>query len=581
MSHYEAPIRKPLVTGNKSYHDVTVDIARPIEGKANKMWWIVFSIALIAFLWGLGCIVYTISTGIGVWGLNNTIEWAWDITNFVWWVGIGHAGTLISAVLLLFRQRWRMAVNRSAEAMTIFAVVQAGLFPIIHMGRPWLAYWVLPIPNQFGSLWVNFNSPLLWDVFAISTYLSVSLVFWYTGLLPDFAMIRDRAKLPFQKKIYGILSFGWSGKAKDWQRFEEVSLVLAGLATPLVLSVHTIVSFDFATSVVPGWHSTIFPPYFVAGAIFSGFAMVQTLLIIMRKVSNLENYITVDHIEMMNKVIILTGGIVGTAYITEYFIAWYSGSAYEDYTYLSFGAATGPYWWAFWALIICNLIVPLSLWWKKMRRNIMWTFIVSIVINVGMWFERFDIIVLCLSKGRTPSTWAMFSPTFVDVGIFIGTIGFFFVLFLLYSRSFPVIAQAEVKSILKLSGDRYKAMRAEHGDNVQLYELPKQQPLPDFKKLIEELESKNEEVTSVDGNLVETLVLNIGKASKEVADDLKKLSGVGPALELKLNQLGVYTYNQIIKMSENEVQILDQLISKFPKSQAKFWTGEANLLNKN
>jgi molybdopterin-containing oxidoreductase family membrane subunit len=581
MSHYEAPIRKPLVTGNKTYHDVTVDIARPIEGRANKMWWIVFSIALVAFLWGLGCIIYTISTGIGVWGLNNTIEWAWDITNFVWWVGIGHAGTLISAVLLLFRQRWRMAVNRSAEAMTIFAVVQAGLFPIIHMGRPWLAYWVLPIPNQFGSLWVNFNSPLLWDVFAISTYLSVSLVFWYTGLLPDFAMIRDRAKLPFQKKIYGILSFGWSGKAKDWQRFEEVSLVLAGLATPLVLSVHTIVSFDFATSVVPGWHSTIFPPYFVAGAIFSGFAMVQTLLIIMRKVSNLENYITVDHIELMNKVIILTGGIVGGAYIIEYFIAWYSGSAYEDYTYLSFGAATGPYWWAFWALIFCNMIAPITLWWKKLRRNIMWTFILSIIINIGMWFERFDIIVLCLSKGRTPSTWAMFSPTFVDVGIFIGTIGFFFVLFLLYSRSFPVIAQAEVKSILKLSGDRYKAMREAHGDDAQLYELPKQQPLPDFEKLIEELESENEEVTAADGGLVETLVLNIGKASKDVADDLKRLSGVGPALEEKLNQVGVYTYNQITKMSEKEFTILDQLIQKFPKSKTKFWTGEANLLNKN
>ncbi len=581
MSHYEAPIRKPLVTGNKTYHDVTVDIARPIEGRANKLWWIVFGIALAAFLWGLGCIIYTVSTGIGVWGLNNTIEWAWDITNFVWWVGIGHAGTLISAVLLLFRQRWRMAVNRSAEAMTIFAVVQAGLFPIIHMGRPWLAYWVLPIPNQFGSLWVNFNSPLLWDVFAISTYLSVSLVFWYTGLLPDFAMIRDRAKLPFQKRIYSILSFGWSGKAKDWQRFEEVSLVLAGLATPLVLSVHTIVSFDFATSVVPGWHSTIFPPYFVAGAIFSGFAMVQTLLIIMRKVSNLEDYITIDHIELMNKVIIVTGGIVGGAYIIEYFIAWYSGSAYEDYTYLSFGAATGPYWWAFWALIFCNMIFPITLWWKSLRRNVMWTFILSIIINIGMWFERFDIIVLCLSKGRTPSTWAMFSPTFVDVGIFIGTIGFFFVLFLLYSRSFPVIAQAEVKSILKLSGDRYKNMRAEHGDDAQIYELPEQEPLEDFERLIEELENKNEEVTDESGNLAQTLILNIGKATQDMADDLKRLSGVNPTLELQLNQLGIYNYNQVINMTEKEYSILNQLISKFPIAKTKFWSGEANILNNN
>ena len=579
MSHYEAPVRKPLVTGDKVYKDVTEDIVRPIEGRANKTWWIVFSIALVAFLWGLGCIIYTVSTGIGTWGLNNTIEWAWDITNFVWWVGIGHAGTLISAVLLLFRQRWRMAINRSAEAMTIFAVVQAGLFPIIHMGRPWLAYWVLPIPNQFGSLWVNFNSPLLWDVFAISTYLSVSLVFWYTGLLPDFAMIRDRAKKPFQKHIYSILSFGWSGKMKDWQRFEEVSLVLAGLATPLVLSVHTIVSFDFATSVVPGWHSTIFPPYFVAGAIFSGFAMVQTLLIIMRKVSNLENYITVNHIELMNKVILVTGGIVGVAYITEFFIAWYTGSPYENYTYLSFGAATGPYWWAFWALILCNMLVPLTLWVKKYRRNIIWTFIVSIIINIGMWFERFDIIVLDLSKGRTPSSWAMFSPTFVDVGIFIGTLGFFFVLFLLYARSFPVIAQAEVKSILKLSGDKYKKMREEYGDDVQMYTLPEQKPLPDFKGMVEELEQKNEEVRDEKGELIESLLLKIGDASNDNADDLKRLSGVGPALEKKLNQLGVYKYQQISRMSDKEFTILNRLIDAFPRSKSKFWSGEANILN--
>lgn len=458
-SHYEAPIRTPLVTGNKGYHDVTVDIAAPIEGRANKQWWFVFSIALVAFMWGLGCIIYTISTGIGVWGLNKTIGWAWDITNFVWWVGIGHAGTLISAVLLLFRQRWRMAVNRSAEAMTIFSVIQAGLFPIIHMGRPWLGYWVLPIPNQFGSLWVNFNSPLLWDVFAISTYLSVSLVFWWTGLLPDFAMIRDRAVKPFQKKIYSLVSFGWTGRAKDWQRFEEVSLVLAGLATPLVLSVHTIVSFDFATSVIPGWHSTIFPPYFVAGAIFSGFAMVQTLLMVMRKVTHLEAYITREHIELMNKVILLTGSIVSVAYITEFFIGWYTGSGYEDYTYMSLGAATGPYWWAWWALILCNFVIPQTLWIKKMRINYVWSFIVSIVINIGMWFERFDIIVLDLSRDHLPSSWAMFSPTFVDIGIFIGTIGFFFVLFLLYARTFPVIAQAEVKSILKVSGEKYKKLR--------------------------------------------------------------------------------------------------------------------------
>jgi len=464
MSHYEAPIRRPLVLGEKSYHDVTVDVARPVEGRANKSWWIVFSIALVAFLWGVGCIIYTISTGIGVWGLNKTVGWAWDITNFVWWVGIGHAGTLISAVLLLFRQKWRMAINRSAEAMTIFSVMQAGLFPLIHMGRPWLAYWVVPIPNQFGSLWVNFNSPLLWDVFAISTYLSVSLVFWWTGLLPDFAMIRDRAVTPFTKRIYSIVSFGWSGRAKDWQRFEEVSLVLAGLATPLVLSVHTIVSFDFATSVIPGWHTTIFPPYFVAGAVFSGFAMVNTLLIIMRKVSNLENYITLQHIELMNIVIMITGSIVGVAYITELFIAWYSGVEYEQYAFLN--RATGPYRWAYWSMMICNVFSPQFMWFKKLRTSIMFSFFISIVVNIGMWFERFVIIVTSLHRDYLPSSWTMFSPTFVDIGIFIGTIGFFFVLFLLYSRSFPVIAQAEVKSILKTSGETYKQLRATHGDHV-------------------------------------------------------------------------------------------------------------------
>ena len=592
-SHYEAPIREPLILGEKSYHDISVDVGAPILGKANKSWWISFSIALIAFLWGLGCIVYTVSTGIGVWGLNKTIGWAWDITNFVWWVGIGHAGTLISAVLLLFRQKWRMAINRSAEAMTIFAVVQAGLFPIIHMGRPWLAYWVVPIPNQFGSLWVNFNSPLLWDVFAISTYLSVSLVFWWTGLLPDFAMIRDRTKSPFQQKIYGILSFGWSGRAKDWQRFEEVSLVLAGLATPLVLSVHTIVSFDFATSVVPGWHSTIFPPYFVAGAIFSGFAMVQTLLLVMRKVVNLENYITIVHIEFMNKVILLTGGIVTVAYLTEYFIGWYSGVPYENYTYLSFGAATGPYWWAFWALIICNLIVPLTLWVKKWRRNILWTFIVALVINIGMWFERFDIIVICLSKDRLASTWTMFSPTFVDIGVFVGTIGFFFVLFLLYARTFPVIAQAEVKSILKSSGERYKRIR-ESGEDLAGTATDKRTSnyatRPESLAAASNAKSTYHQSTVNADALVDTetkkaeidlMLAKIGTydPATQSADDLKKISGVGPVLEQKLHQLGIYTYDQVSKMTKTEYDLLDEIIDAFPgRAERDDWAGQAQNL---
>ncbi|MCK0160747.1 NrfD/PsrC family molybdoenzyme membrane anchor subunit [Allomuricauda sp. F6463D] len=578
-SHYEAPIRKPLVVGDKGYHDVTVDIARPVEGKANKQWWIVFTIALVAFLWGLGCIIYTVSTGIGVWGLNRTVNWAWDITNFVWWVGIGHAGTLISAVLLLFRQKWRMAINRSAEAMTIFSVVQAGLFPIIHMGRPWLAYWVLPIPNQFGSLWVNFNSPLLWDVFAISTYLSVSLVFWWTGLLPDFAMIRDRAVKPFQKKIYSLLSFGWTGRAKDWQRFEEVSLVLAGLATPLVLSVHTIVSFDFATSVIPGWHTTIFPPYFVAGAIFSGFAMVNTLLIIMRKVCSLEAYITVQHIELMNIVIMITGSIVGCAYITELFIAWYSGVEYEQYAFLN--RATGPYWWAYWSMMTCNVFSPQFMWFKKLRTSIMFSFFISIVVNIGMWFERFVIIVTSLHRDYLPSSWTMFSPTFVDIGIFIGTIGFFFVLFLLYSRTFPVIAQAEVKSILKASGEKYKKLR----DSGQpLYQMPQG---------VNRVVSKDEIITDdvLMGEVKPTVGDKVGVSEllsavgsfdsvTETPDDLKKIKGVGPEMERTLNEIGIYTYAQVARMTEKEYDLLDSITGTFPgRAQRDDWAGQAKLLN--
>ena len=460
--HKESEIRDPLILGKKTYHDITREIALPVEGKANKYWWILFGLSVVLFLWGIGCIAYTIGTGIGVWGLNKTVNWAWDITNFVWWIGIGHAGTLISAVLLLFRQKWRMAINRSAEAMTIFGVVQAGLFPLIHMGRPWLAYWVFPIPNTFGSLWQNFNSPLLWDVFAISTYLTVSTVFWYIGLIPDFAMIRDRMSKtisPMKKKLYTLLAFGWSGRAKHWQRFEEVSLVLAGLATPLVFSVHSIVSMDFATSVIPGWHTTIFPPYFVLGALFSGFAMVETLLIIVRKVVKMEAYITIKHIEYMNIIILFTGSMVGTAYITELFMAWYSGVEFEQYAFLN--RATGPYWWAYASMMSCNVIIPQLYWIKKIRTSFIATFILSIFVNIGMWFERFVIIVTSLHRDFLPSAWTMFSPSFVDIGIFLGTIGFFFVLFLMYARTFPVVAQAELKTILKSSGSEYKTRNHE------------------------------------------------------------------------------------------------------------------------
>lgn len=590
--HYESPIREPLVLGDKTYKDITEDIAAPILGKANKSWWAVFSIALIAFIWGLGCLIYLISTGIGAWGLNKTIGWAWDITNFVWWVGIGHAGTLISAVLLLFRQKWRMGVNRSAEAMTIFAVIQAGLFPIIHMGRPWLAYFVLPIPNQFGSLWVNFNSPLLWDVFAIATYLSVSLAFWYTGLLPDFAMVRDRTKNEFQKKIYGILSFGWSGRVKDWQRFEEVHLVLAGLATPLVLSVHTTVSFDFATSVVPGWHSTIYPPYFVAGAIFSGFAMVQTLLIIMRKVIHLEEYITILHIEYMNKVILLTGGIVAVAYATEFFVAWYSGSPYENYAYISFGAATGPYWWAFWALILCNSVIPLTLFVKKLRRNIFYTFIIALIINIGMWFERFDIIVVNMSHDRTPSSWAMFSPTFVDIGIFIGTIGFFSILFLLFARTFPVIPQAEIKSILKSSGARYKNLRKEYGDDVSHVLDPETGKPMNFNIQAPTLDIDNRGALLSKGavpvsedekeGLLESLLKRVGHfiSDTENADDLTNIKGCNSFMEKEFNKAGIYKYEQVSNLKENDYLLLESLMNGFSAEKAKEadLAGQANNL---
>lgn len=463
-SSFSSPIREPLITGNKSYHDITVDICTPTERTPNLMWVIAFIISVA----GLGLYAFsvgwTIWVGIGSWDLNRTIGWGWDITNFVWWVGIGHAGTLISAILLLFRQKWRTGVNRAAEAMTIFAVVCAGQFPLIHMGRLWLGFFIFPYPNTRGPLWVNFNSPLLWDVFAISTYFTVSLLFWYTGLVPDFATVRDRAT-GIRKKIYAFVSFGWTGKAKHWQRWESLSLILAGLATPLVLSVHTIVSFDFATSVIPGWHTTIFPPYFVAGAIFSGFAMVLTLMLITRRVLNLENYITVSHIESMNKIILLTGTVVGIAYLTELFIAWYSGYIYEQFAF--YNRALGQYWWAYFGMMSCNVISPQIFWVKKFRRSIYVTFFMSIFVNIGMWFERFVIIGTTLANDYLPSSWSYYVPTWVEVCIFIGTIGLFFTLFLIFVRVAPVVAIAEVKHILKSSGDQYIENHQKHVEEHQ------------------------------------------------------------------------------------------------------------------
>ncbi|WP_370090554.1 NrfD/PsrC family molybdoenzyme membrane anchor subunit [Ekhidna sp.] len=451
--HAESEVRIPLITGGKTLHDVSEDIAGRVEQKPTITWMLAMAVSLALLLAGGYAVAITLWDGIGMWGLNKTVGWAWDITNFVWWVGIGHAGTLISAVLLLFRQRWRMSINRASEAMTIFAVICAAMFPVLHMGRPWLGfYWALPLPNTFGSLWVNFNSPLLWDVFAISTYFSVSLVFWYIGLIPDFATIRDRATNKISKAIYGALSFGWTGGAKTWSHYETVSLVLAGLATPLVLSVHTIVSFDFATSVIPGWHTTIFPPYFVAGAIFSGFAMVLTLLLVTRKVYKLEDYITIQHVELMNIIIIVTGSIVGIAYITEFFIAWYSGVEAEQYAFIN--RATGPYWWAYWSMMTCNVISPQLFWFKKIRTNLAATFIISIIVNIGMWFERFVIIVTSLHRDFLPSSWAMFYPTMYDIGVYVFTFGLFFTAFFLFAKFFPVINMAEVKSIIKATGEK-------------------------------------------------------------------------------------------------------------------------------
>ncbi len=457
LLRYESQVREPLVTGEKTYHQVTEDIIRPIEMNPSRLWYIGFTISVLLLCFGIYSVTMEVIYGVGQWNLGKTIGWGWDITNFVWWVGIGHAGTLISAILLLFRQGWRTGVNRAAEAMTIFAVMCAGQFPIWHMGRVWMAFFVLPYPNTRGPLWVNFNSPLLWDVFAISTYFTVSLLFWYAGLLPDLATVRDRAKLKWRKFMYGLLSFGWTGSTKHWQRHESLSLVLAGLSTPLVLSVHTIVSFDFATSIVPGWHTTIFPPYFVAGAVFSGFAMVQTLLLITRKVLKLEDYITLEHIEVMNKVIVLTGSIVGVAYITELFISWYGQNPYEAAAFRNRWDLSTPYAWSYYIMMGCNVLSPQFFWFKKLRRNLLFTFFMSILVNVGMWFERFVIIVTSIYRDYLPSSWSTYyAPSIFEVGFYMGTFGLFFTCYFLFSKFFPVIALAEIKHILKKNGESFK-----------------------------------------------------------------------------------------------------------------------------
>ena len=437
---------EPLVTGGKTLADVNNDISAPLERFPTKKWWICFITAILAFLLGASLAAEMFMKGLGVLGLNQPNGWGVFIVNFVFWVGIGHAGTLISAILFLFRQKWRTAINRSAEAMTIFAVMTALLFPVIHTGRPWYAaFWLLPYPNQ-RHLWVNFRSPLLWDVFAVGTYFTISLVFWFVGLIPDIASVRDRSKHPVRKFIYTILSMGWRGSNKNWSHYEITYMILAGLSTPLVLSVHSVVSFDFATSLLPGWHTTIFPPYFVAGAIFSGFAMVVTLLVIAREMFNLKNYITLGHLEKMNKIIMATGLMVGYAYSCEFFIAWYSGSPFERFAFIN--RAFGPYWWAYWIMASCNVIIPQVFWFKKARTSIPIMFVVSLFVNIGMWFERFVIVVTSLHRDYLPSSWKYYVPTFYDWGITIGSFGWFFIWFLLFCRVLPVIAMAEVKSVM-------------------------------------------------------------------------------------------------------------------------------------
>ncbi len=469
---YESQVRPPLVDGDKSYHRISEDIIRPIETAPSKLWWTGFLISILLLCFGIFSVTREVIYGVGQWNLNKTVGWAWDITNFVWWIGIGHAGTLISAILLLFRQQWRTGVNRAAEAMTIFAVICAGQFPIWHMGRVWMAFFVLPYPNTRGALWPNFNSALLWDVFAISTYFTVSLLFWYSGLLPDLATVRDRAKLKWRKFFYGVASFGWSGSTKHWQRHEALSLVLAGLSTPLVLSVHTIVSFDFATSVVPGWHTTIFPPYFVAGAVFSGFAMVQSLLVITRKVLKLEDYITIEHIDVMNKIIVLTGSIVGVAYLTELFIAWYGQNPYESFAFMqNRGNIFSPYGWSYYIMMSCNVLSPQIFWFRKMRRNLVVTFFMSVIVNIGMWFERFVIIVTSIYREYLPSGWSTYyTPTIWEIGFYVGTFGLFFTCYFLFSKFFPVIAVAEIKHILKKAGENYKEkMGPEESESIEAF----------------------------------------------------------------------------------------------------------------
>jgi len=437
-------IEAPVVEGRLTLGDIERLVAAPMESKPDKKFYIALSISGTFLLIGAVLLAMSFYKGVGLWGNNQPVGWGFPIVNFVFWVGIGHAGTLISAILFLLRQKWRTGIARFAEAMTIFAVMCAGVFPIIHTGRPWLAGYLMPYPNQHG-LWVNFTSPLVWDVFAVSTYFTVSLVFWYIGLIPDFAVMRDRTTAKIRKTIYSIFSLGWRNSHRNWQHYEKAYMLLAGFATPLVLSVHTIVSFDFAVSIVPGWHTTIFPPYFVAGAIFSGFAMVVTVLIFVRKIFDLEKIITLNHLEKMTKVILATGLMVGYAYGMEFFIAWYSGVQVEQFVFIN--RAFGPYAWAYWIMVSCNVIIPQLFWIKKIRRSIPAMLVIVILVNVGMWFERFVITVTSLHRDFLPSSWGYYTPTIYDIGILLGSFGLFFTLVILFTKALPVVSISEIKAV--------------------------------------------------------------------------------------------------------------------------------------
>ena len=470
----EDPQNRPqLILQHTDFGTVTDDVLKGNEDtKPPTSWWIALGISF-SLMSMLGLLIgYLFVTGVGVWGNNNPVMWGYPIVNFVFWVGIGHAGTLISAILFLFRQKWRTAINRFAEAMTIFAVICAGTFPGIHIGRVWLAYWLFPIPNQM-DMWPQFRSPLLWDVFAVGTYFTVSLLFWYMGMIPDLATMRDRSTTKVKQIAYGIVAVGWRGSMRHWHRYERAYLLLAALATPLVLSVHSVVSFDFAVAQLPGWHTTIFPPYFVAGAIFSGFAMVLTLAIPARELWGLKNFITIRHIENMCKITLFTGSIVGFAYSMEFFIAWYSGELYESFAFIN--RAFGPYAWAYWIMVSCNVLTPQIFWFKKARTNIMSIFIASLVVNVGMWFERFVIVITSLANDFLPSSWGIFEPTWVDVLTLLGSFGLFMTFFLLFIRYLPVIAIAEIKAIMPAAdphghGHSYHEMTSETDEQAHVAE---------------------------------------------------------------------------------------------------------------